>query len=168
MVTVNGGGIQETLDSFARKTVREYYFAAFIALIVLILYVIYSLGLLPFGKKKTDDKAKAVAEKFNPTSLMRVQRRSDYGGSERMTAGQGSKQRKNALFNYGRTATTGDLSLNQQANQNILNSPAFNCAGRKMQGNEAWAWQNKVANEPESMTSRPRSDSDLTKILAGR
>jgi len=50
----------------------------------------------------------------------------------------------------------------------VLNSDDFNCDGRKMSDNDAWAWQLGVANSKEGFRNRPHNDNDFSKILAGK
>ena len=67
-------------------------------------------------------------------------------------------------FTYNASAAVTDpTSLSYQ----VLHSSDYNCANRVPVGDDAWSWMTNQAQESFSAKVRPKSENQLTQILAG-
>jgi hypothetical protein len=159
-VRVGGdGGIQKSVDEFAKKWVGGHYMIAFAAILVL------SMVLAFFIVRK-------YSEKFNPTQNISDQDSDQFGlGKREYMEGD----RATSAFAQQVQGTSGQFVAdpNAKANQpgslayQVLHSDDFNCNNRKMAGDDAWAWMNNVAHE-SMHASKPQSDNDFSKVLSGQ
>jgi hypothetical protein len=159
-VKVGGeGGIQKSVDEFAKKWIGGHYMIAFAAILVLSVVVIFFA-------------VRAAREGFNPTQNLRDQDSDQFGlGKREYMEGD----RSTSVFAQQVQGTSAQLTIdpNAKANQpgslayQVLHSDDFNCNNRKMAGDDAWAWMNNVAHE-SMHASKPQSDNDFSKVLTGQ
>jgi len=173
-----GGG--DSLWDSGVSYVKQYPNYALAAIIGLSLIVIY----YAFYRVCCKVAVKA-ADAFNPGQTMMYQDSDQVGTGNRyqpyehavgdrgssafaqqVQSGAGGQ----LVYAPGAAGTPGSLAYQ------VLNSPDFNCAKRDPVSPDAWSWMNGVAHEQatgrrivEGATdqARPRTASDLSKIMAG-
>jgi len=161
-VSLGGGGMLEDFDEKVKSWMDDHYKLAFCLLVILVLVVIWMAM-----------KWQPKTESFNPGQTLRAQQRDDTGAT-------------NVIQDNG----VGIVATQQAivapkpgtAAYDILNSPAYNCAGRVPVGNDAWGWMNSVAHEKDAsgstqaeyligqnggLNNSPVSPKDLSAVMAG-
>lgn len=155
------------VDDWTLKLIRDGARIIQLAIILVIIYLIYTFAMAPKGAVK--DAAEATAEAFMPTSLMRMQQRD--GTGERMSDrsqsvfAQSQEYSGGALIDDARARATPPGQPGSLAHQ-VLNSSDFGCKSRgDPSADDAWGWMTGVSRE--SMADRPKNDNELSRLLAG-
>lgn len=126
------------IRNWLQSFAMNHYYVLYAIIIVLVVYLIISSVLLS-------------REHFNPTASKR------YSDSDQF--GLGSKEH----------AASGAPAQPGSASYAVLHSQELDCANRKPVAAEPWDWlQNEAKTGHEPMDgSRPKTDYDFSKILAG-
>jgi len=138
-----GAGVTEKAKEF--MTQYPYVMPALLALAVIV--IIYLIATRPAEK-----------ESFNPTQTMRRQQQDQVGVGSSLGGVESLSQPMGFIPNTSSDPTTAGYA--------VLHDPGYDCEKRKLQPDDAWAWQTAVA-QGEGY-SNPKTDRDFSKILTGR